>query len=257
MPKPIYPFKRTSLVFGAFHRPQQVYCRMRNTSRKQFCLGSGRLSTWSTAIRKETANHLVACQYHTTMSPSPPLATVDDDINYYPVEDAEALENYVVGGFHPVQLGDVFLDGRYTIVHKLGFGGFSTVWLARDEQEKRYVSLKICCASRHQEPGELQVLNLIKSRPDGEPGKGYMHLVLNSFDIEGPNGSHQCFVSPVARISAAASKAASDGLWLFPMPVARAMTAQLISAVAYLHSLGIAHGGQWSRPHNVPTSISY
>lgn len=36
------------------------------------------------------------------------------------------------GGYHPVALGDTFKNGRYTIVRKLGWGHFSTVWLAHD-----------------------------------------------------------------------------------------------------------------------------
>lgn len=44
----------------------------------------------------------------------------------------EKLESYRPGGYHPVTLGDTFKDDRYEVVHKLGWGGFSTVWLARD-----------------------------------------------------------------------------------------------------------------------------
>lgn len=44
----------------------------------------------------------------------------------------EKLSRYKPGGYHPVHLGDLFKDGRYKIINKLGFGGFSTVWLARD-----------------------------------------------------------------------------------------------------------------------------
>lgn len=39
---------------------------------------------------------------------------------------------YSQGGYHPVNLGDTFKNGRYKIAHKLGHGGFSTVWVARD-----------------------------------------------------------------------------------------------------------------------------
>ena len=44
----------------------------------------------------------------------------------------EKMSRYGPGGFHPVCLGDTFKEGRYKICHKLGWGGFSTVWLAWD-----------------------------------------------------------------------------------------------------------------------------
>lgn len=44
----------------------------------------------------------------------------------------ECVEEYVVGGYHPVHLGDVFKK-RYRIIRKLGNGSFSTVWLAKDD----------------------------------------------------------------------------------------------------------------------------
>lgn len=59
------------------------------------------------------------------------------------VGDTEDVERYRLGGLHPVHLNDRYDDGRYQIVHKLGAGGFSTVWLARDESEKKWVALKI------------------------------------------------------------------------------------------------------------------
>jgi serine/threonine-protein kinase SRPK3 len=46
----------------------------------------------------------------------------------------EPVSKYRPGGFHPVRLGDTFKGGRYTIHHKLGWGGFSTVWLAKDKE---------------------------------------------------------------------------------------------------------------------------
>jgi hypothetical protein len=46
----------------------------------------------------------------------------------------ESLSMYRPGGLHPVHLGDTFKNGRYKIVHKLGWGSFSTVWLAKDRQ---------------------------------------------------------------------------------------------------------------------------
>lgn len=44
----------------------------------------------------------------------------------------EALSRYCPGGYHPVRVGDVFNDGKYKVIRKLGYGVYSTVWLACD-----------------------------------------------------------------------------------------------------------------------------
>lgn len=43
----------------------------------------------------------------------------------------ERTISYRRGGFHPVYVGDVYND-RYTILRKIGYGRYSTVWLVRD-----------------------------------------------------------------------------------------------------------------------------
>ena len=47
--------------------------------------------------------------------------------------DLEDPHRYRPGGYHPVHLGDIYYE-RYRVIHKLGFGSYSTVWLARDLQ---------------------------------------------------------------------------------------------------------------------------
>ena len=44
------------------------------------------------------------------------------------------LHAWFVGGYHVVKIGDVYND-RYTIEKKLGWGHFSTVWLASDRYD--------------------------------------------------------------------------------------------------------------------------
>lgn len=46
----------------------------------------------------------------------------------------EEPDFYKTGGFHPISLGDKFHHDQYTILRKLGYGQYSTVWLARDSK---------------------------------------------------------------------------------------------------------------------------
>ena len=43
----------------------------------------------------------------------------------------EDWEDYIKGGYHPVRIGGLF---RSTVVRKLGWGHFSTVWSAKDDK---------------------------------------------------------------------------------------------------------------------------
>lgn len=46
--------------------------------------------------------------------------------------ELESYYDYRPGGLRPVAIGDA-LHGRYRILHALGHGAFSTVWLAKDQ----------------------------------------------------------------------------------------------------------------------------
>lgn len=46
---------------------------------------------------------------------------VPSSVKYQFVEDVERLDYYVLGGYHPVTLGDEFC-GRYIVAHKLDSG---------------------------------------------------------------------------------------------------------------------------------------
>ena len=77
------------------------------------------------------------------------------------MSELEAVPYYASGGYHPVHLGDTYHNGRYKIEHKLGVGSTSTVWLAREAHEQRYVALKILMAgltSTHRQSSELLLL---------------------------------------------------------------------------------------------------
>lgn len=69
----------------------------------------------------------------------------------------EGTEEYTKGGYHPVRAGDLYKDGRYLVQRKLGWGHFSTVWLAYDRKDK--VSPAASPASRRCRTGEHEGRN--------------------------------------------------------------------------------------------------
>ncbi|KAL6803562.1 kinase-like domain-containing protein [Trichoderma sp. SZMC 28012] len=166
-----------------------------------------------------------------------------DHLQYNIGVPAEELTKYCHGGYHPVHLNDFLCEGRYRILDKLGFGSFSTVWLARDEVKDTYVSIKIVVAEQsHNHNGELQILQAITRTGDPtHPGHKHVSHLLDSFYHEGPSGRHLCIVLELLgpKISSVVNRRPNyrlDGR------LARRISSQLLLAVDYIRSCGVAHG---------------
>lgn len=137
---------------------------------------------------------------------------------------------YRPGGYHPIHLNDI-VNGRYRIIHKLGHGGFSTIWLARYEDQ--YFALKILIA----DASDREVTLIQSLQADTNQTS---RLLQDSFVITGPNGTHQCLVLEVAgpclrKLMGKLSKS-----------LIRSAQKQIAQELAHLHSRGICHGGAYS-----------
>ncbi|KAI1423175.1 protein kinase [Xylaria sp. FL1777] len=157
------------------------------------------------------------------------------------IDGVEPLEMYEPGGYHPVMINDV-LHKRYRIIDKLGYGGYSTIWLALDDQLKRYVAIKVNIAnsslpSPQREARILRALSTQNSR-GAVGGRDAIPKIMDEFSIEGPNGTHACYT--VAPAQGNLQEASFSRL--FPIHVARALAARLVLAVSYVHSQGFVHG---------------
>ncbi|KAI5612367.1 SRSF protein kinase 3-like isoform X2, partial [Silurus asotus] len=100
------------------------------------------------------------------------------------------------GGYHPVQVGDVF-NKRYKVLSKLGWGYFATVWLCVDLRSGRHVAVKVLKSG----PGfsqagqdELSLLQCASGLSACHPLRGRIVQLLDEFKIAGVNGIHVCLV---------------------------------------------------------------
>jgi serine/threonine protein kinase len=170
----------------------------------------------------------------------------------------EDIEEYQPGGYHPISLGDVFDHGRFRVLHKLGFGGSSTVWLARDQREGgdhgRIVSLKAMRAERSSSlkvPSEIPELaislKLGPSLPPSPSGSVGLQTVDHHFHLQGPNGAHLFLISPLAGPSVFAmsdSPGRAAGSRRLRADLARKVARQTAMTIHHMHCAGIVHGGK-------------
>ena len=137
----------------------------------------------------------------------------------------EGLEDYKIDGYHPVHIGEILLE-RYVIMQKLGYGHFSTAWLALDSKYGNYVAIKIQKSEEryiwaaYDEVEILQELakhyfdkewiNSLKEYYKNEPEKlkniekkenSHVVQLLNSFIYYGQNGKHFCMVFEVMGVT--------------------------------------------------------
>ncbi|PRQ43741.1 putative protein kinase CMGC-SRPK family [Rosa chinensis] len=107
----------------------------------------------------------------------------------------EGTEDYRRGGYHAVRIGDTFKLGRYVVQTKLGWGHFSTVWLAWDTQTSRYVALKVQKSADHYTEAAMDEITILKQIAEGDPDdKKCVVKLLDHFKHSGPNGQHVCMV---------------------------------------------------------------
>lgn len=117
-----------------------------------------------------------------------------DDSSDFTSED-EGTEDYRRGGYHAVRIGDTFNAGRYVVQTKLGWGHFSTVWLAWDTKHSRYVALKVQKSAQHYTEAAMDEITILQQIAEGDPeDKKCVVKLLDHFKHSGPNGQHVCMV---------------------------------------------------------------
>lgn len=181
---------------------------------------------------------------------------LDDEEENQIEEEEEDISEYKPGGYHPVQIGERYLN-RYTIVQKLGWGQFSTVWLAKDNATNTYVALKIQKSSFHYTEAamdEIQILSKVGNSLDNprwlssledynlnSSRSSFIVQLLSHFVHKGPHGKHICMVFEVLGVNLLEIIKLYEYKGI-PIPLVRTITRQVLIGLDYLHRIcGVIH----------------
>ncbi|KOS47027.1 hypothetical protein ACN38_g1996 [Penicillium nordicum] len=186
-----------------------------------------------------------------SISTHPEKTQINQPLYISPV-DAEPLHRYRQGGYHPVTLGECLKSGRYKVLHKLGWGGYSTVWVARDLRDDVYVAVKICVAEMYNVGQELNILKKLAFR---QPRLKHTVHPLDNFDLKGPNGSHNCLVYELLGPNIPDTIDAYFPGGRLSGKLAKIIAKQSLIGLNDLHQMNIAHGDLHTR--NLAFTIPY
>ncbi|KAB8202462.1 kinase-like domain-containing protein [Aspergillus parasiticus] len=164
-------------------------------------------------------------------SPGPPLPPgilIDEEIS--PVYNSKY--------FYPAKPGEV-LANRYQTLVKVGWGVSSTVWLARDlqghiEEPESVVALKIANNNASSAGHEREAEEHISTVDPSHRGRSLIRTLLDSFEVNGPEGSHSCLVYPPMREPLSMYQR-RFGDRRMPLPLIKTYIRALLTGLDYLH----------------------
>ncbi|QPG76536.1 hypothetical protein FOA43_003925 [Brettanomyces nanus] len=165
--------------------------------------------------------------------------------------------DYIPGGYHPAFIGEMYKDGRYVLVRKLGWGHFSTVWLAKDLKRNHHVAMKIVRSARNYREtaiDEIKLLSKLNHTDLEHPGHAHLVKLLDYFDHQGENGTHICMVFEVLgeNLLSLIRRYKHRGL---PVRFVKQIAKQILLALDFLHrECGIIHTD--IKPENILLEIA-
>lgn len=180
----------------------------------------------------------------------------DDDFVDVNPDNEEDLKDYVPGGYHTCYIGETYKNNKYTLVRKLGWGHFSTVWLARDNDKQCHVAMKIVRSAKHYTDtavDEIKLLDKVTTSDVHHPGHEHVIQLLDTFTHKGPNGVHVCMVFEVLgeNLLGLIRRYKHRGI---PVVFVKQIAKQLLSALDFLHRMcGVIHTDM--KPENVLIEI--
>ncbi|KAL2848820.1 kinase-like protein [Aspergillus pseudoustus] len=174
-----------------------------------------------------------------------------------PIEE-QTLLGYKHKRYYPVMIRET-LKGRYRIFAKLGYGAYSTVWLAYDESTKQYTTVKVCIeqegASSSPVHNEVHMLRRMEKFAEVDhAGLDFTRLASDIFKVTSSRRQHYCIALKPQGHSLCALQVAFLDAKLLKLLV-RSLMHRLFFSVNWLHATcGFIYTGIYI-PQNVLVEI--
>ncbi len=184
-------------------------------------------------------------------------------------------------GFFPMRLGQKLCDGKYKVVRKLGYGAYSSVWLARETMcvllhssypgahyrsafsrpdGHRYVAIKVLSVfstnieyrKLYYEFAVAESMSTFQRSDLAHPGYQHCAIIKRTFMEDSAHGEHLCVVLTPYGTSLRDILETSPTCRL-PLSAAKRVTRQVLLGLSFLESkLQRVHTGQLSLVHARP-----
>ncbi|CAG7934789.1 unnamed protein product [Penicillium salamii] len=154
--------------------------------------------------------------------------------------EEETHPGYIAEDSYSVNIGQVF-QSRYKVIGKLGFGGYSTVWLCKDLTQRKYLTLKVFRRGSAEGKREMANYDRINTVKSSHRGAALVPTALDTFQIEDTKGSYQVIVyQPLGmRLYDLRHRFIGERL---PEEAVKLVLVPLLLALDYLHTeTGIIH----------------